>query len=582
MAWIFDSPGFSFDNASLAILNRVNYAIELIENQSLTLKPDKSFNTSPPTNDPVRARSDTLATTKSPSDGFTARSHASIDESRSPEALLDSNSSTLTEALDLASYTSSSHILVWPVFKGKVDPNDITALFFDPTSPQTAPATPNDDSYLRNLRSIDRGVAASQGIREEDVPVFIQDFLLYVHTKNPILDPPSLKAMARTISKDGFQWDGPSCIVLIACALANLARPFNLSRPEEHESSRVDARDYTTAESYYTASRKRIGLLSDYVLTTQCLFLAGVYEMYSLRPLRAWLSFNHACTTFQTYLHTHSHKSVQNRSSRRVEQRLYWSCLKSECEMRDEIELPPTGLAKVEYSDVFPSPPGGTPVPEDQDEAMVPSGLELAFQRSWYYYLSEIALRRIANRISHTFYSMEPCAWHTISLKRMQRIAQELDAQILQWSENIPRFLAFEDKNSTDELSFMLQARFLDLRERIYRPFLYIVIHNNPIPAEQATVMACARRCLELVFLYIRHSGIKHRHHGSWYVARQLFAKSLLVLAAVKSGQIIISEDWSASLAQNLRCLKYWEDEAPDLYMARTVLTTLYTEIVDS
>jgi hypothetical protein len=118
--------------------------------------------------------------------------------------------------------------------------------------------------------------------------------------------------------------------------------------------SQLDARDYSTAETYYTASRKRIGLLDNSVLATQCAFLIGVYEMYSLRPLKAWLSFNHACTTFQAYLHTRARQVSNSRSSRLLEQRLYWSCLKSECEMRDEIELPPTGLAKVEYPDVFP------------------------------------------------------------------------------------------------------------------------------------------------------------------------------------------------------------------------------------
>jgi hypothetical protein len=82
--------------------------------------------------------------------------------------------------------------------------------------------------------------------------------------------------------------------------------------------------EYSTAESYYVASQKRIGLLEDSIITTQCYFLVGVYEMYSLRPLKAWSSFNRACMCLQICLRG------QSRRSKSLERRLYWACLKSE------------------------------------------------------------------------------------------------------------------------------------------------------------------------------------------------------------------------------------------------------------
>jgi hypothetical protein len=86
--------------------------------------------------------------------------------------------------------------------------------------------------------------------------------------------------------------------------------------------------DYSTAESYYVAAQKRIALLESSIIATQCYFLTGVYEMYSLRPLRAWASFNRACITLQIYFRGQEPQEFVG--SKGVERRLYWSCLKSE------------------------------------------------------------------------------------------------------------------------------------------------------------------------------------------------------------------------------------------------------------
>src|SRR6266496_3137874 len=88
---------------------------------------------------------------------------------------------------------------------------------------------------------------------------------------------------------------------LVVCALASISSTFS---PEpvnpalvdglEAMTSVSDTPEYSSAESYYVAAQKRIGLLENSILTTQCYFLTGVYEMYSMRPLKAWSSFNRA------------------------------------------------------------------------------------------------------------------------------------------------------------------------------------------------------------------------------------------------------------------------------------------------
>lgn len=97
------------------------------------------------------------------------------------------------------------------------------------------------------------------------------------------------------------------------------------------ETSLSSTPGYQTAESYYTAACKRIGLLKNTLLATECYFMAGVYEMYSLRPLQAAISFNRACVTFQTLTWMRSeYYATEDQLGKARASRLYWSCLKSE------------------------------------------------------------------------------------------------------------------------------------------------------------------------------------------------------------------------------------------------------------
>lgn len=97
------------------------------------------------------------------------------------------------------------------------------------------------------------------------------------------------------------------------------------------EDSVSNTSGYYNAELYYVASRKRIGLLRNTLLTTECYLMAGVYEMCSLRPLQAAISFNRACMIFQTltWMNT-EYSTTEDQIGKARASRLYWSCLKSE------------------------------------------------------------------------------------------------------------------------------------------------------------------------------------------------------------------------------------------------------------
>lgn len=240
--------------------------------------------------------------------------------------------------------------------------------------------------------------------------------------------------------------------------------------------------------------------------------------------------------------------------------------------MREEIALPPTELVKVEYFDSFPSPPCSIPDPEDEAQAGSTANLDASSERSWYYYLSEIAGRRIANRINAALYPLDPEEWTRMPVQNLLCIAEELDTQVIQWVENFSPFVRFNRESNADELSYFLHARYLDLRERIWRPFLYLAAHSSPQDPNLPIYIQHASQCLNTIFKHILNCSIKHRHHGSWFAARNLFTQGLLVLVAAKSPNIAMPSNWVTVIDTCIVGIRYWEDEAPDLRAARHIL----------
>lgn len=256
--------------------------------------------------------------------------------------------------------------------------------------------------------------------------------------------------------------------------------------------------------------------------------------MYTLRPLDSWHYFLHASIFFQVHLKmTHGlsgdpeqalsaplqNLNAPSRKAKRLEQSLYWSCFKSECEFRVELPLLQSEISMGEYPDLFPSPPSLISTEfSEQESARLPRAVmeeELELRQhtvrlcneeeSWYYYLTEIALRRIGNRIVNTFFRQEPTSW-LANLRPLLYMAREFEAQVSSWSAHLPPAMQQYETNSiiraphlsfqneqdpthvSRELSWAVDNRLLEMQTWLYQPFLYFFIHaGNPYGAQSAT-----------------------------------------------------------------------------------------------
>lgn len=345
-----------------------------------------------------------------------------------------------------------------------------------------------------------------------------------------------------------------------------------------------------------------------------------MYLKYTLRTIQSWHYFYHASTFCHMYLrmaHGHSdnlphilstasskHSNSTDRKTQRLEQSLYWSCFKTECEFRVELPLPQSEISLGEYPNLFPSPPSPIPSKGNSQSSIAEEDLELRQhtvrlcneEESWYYYLTEIALRRIGNRIINTFFQQERSSW--LNIKPLLRVAQEFEVQVSSWSAHLPpamqhyettsiiraphlNFLSEEaGSHVSRELSWAIDNRLLEMQTWLYQPFLYYLVHvglpgsssptypgvlndlldpfhppandsthyldastphfttsTAPLDSDDVAVLsALIASGIECCLKTIEVRARAHRHHGLWYDLRSLMGASLVLLAIVKSG----------------------------------------------
>ena len=226
-----------------------------------------------------------------------------------------------------------------------------------------------------------------------------------------------------------------------------------------------------------------------------------------------------------------------------------------------------------------------------------------------YYYLTEIALRRIGNRIINTFFVPDRESW--LHIEPYLDIAIEFEAQVSSWHANLPPTIQVYETNSTirqpriestngmgvdtvsRELSWAVENRLLEMRSWLYQPFLYYLVHatpqrplsefaaNSPISTHAPTeppfisessnvLWSLIMRGIDCNMTILETRSLPHRHHGLWYDLRAIMCASLILLAIVKSGY---SDLVSGGTSELVGAAMAW-NSSPQLKRLRTDSST--------
>lgn len=388
------------------------------------------------------------------------------------------------------------HLLQWPLIRDLV----------------SRPYDPQILLQLEMAREPLHSLTKTPCVDLSNTTAYIEAYFERVNVWYSCVNPYTWRSHYRIALSNGFREGPESCIVLLVLALGQASLRGSISR--------IVPQEDPPGLQYFTAAWALLpGMMtSNSVLGAQCHLLAAAYLFYLVRPLEAW---NLLCTTstkLQLLLMSPNRIPPEQRE---LTERIYWNALLFESDLLAELDLPHSGVVQLEENVGLPGGFEG-----DDHEAVGRDDL--------WYFLAEIALRRLLNRVSQLIYSKDSMA----STTSLEPVVAELDYQLTQWYESLPLPLQFPFTRAAlpDPVQTVLRLRFFACRTIIYRPYILAVLDNEQAVLDPAVRDSC-HKCLEAS---IRQLEIVSAHHAGhmpylWQGALSLASQTLLVMGATMS-----------------------------------------------
>jgi hypothetical protein len=429
-------------------------------------------------------------------------------------------------------------------------------------------------------------------ISAQEASNYLDSFLDNVHVKNPILDDSETQQLVSQFSHTGYDLSGQSCLALLICALGAISNNFKTEEIVAPASQR-----YSAATSYFHAAQKRIGTLlsNGGLLAAQCLFFSGVFMATIFEKSAAWRYFNQAlacCQEFSPLPSSLSSSSPHNNATELSpeEQAVYWSAWKSEREMRNLVQATDFPIPDhMMYPSFYPTPP--PPPPTSKDGSGLDARMMQRQTAGWFFYLSEISMRRLSTRITKDLLSLQfgPSKTSIVALVRQVR---EWEAEIEQWIANLNEAMSLAgDPTDDDVCKWVLRGQVLNLYELIYWTFLNFVMHKQngggsggtsgsidttDSPSVEETMQEFTNKALAIhdQRLCVNRPGMFHRHHGTVFMIGTCTRSALVLLCfaslqfspgqGAAMGSISLAPAWTQRVRTAVEMIRFWQVECPD------------------
>ncbi|KAK5168687.1 uncharacterized protein LTR77_005996 [Saxophila tyrrhenica] len=399
--------------------------------------------------------------------------------------------------------TPALHLLQWPVIKDLI-------------------SRPCDPQVLMQLEMsrppLDFGIHYSLDL--SNVTPYVHAFFDHVNGWYAVVDPNVWHTHYRTAMSQGFRTGPESCICLLVLALGQAAH-------YGQSISRVPQGQLAPGMSYFAAAWTLLPNLitRNDILSAQCHILAAAYMMYLVRPLEAWNLLYNSSMKLQLLLSSAENIPAPHKE---LSERVYWNALMIESDLLAELDLPHSGVVQFEESmrlpRSFPYDPAssnGTDSPPGNDDL--------------WYFLAEIALRRLLNRVSHLIYSYTHRASNSFSIAALEPVVAELDYQLNQWYESLPLPVKFprERVPAATQIQTVLRLRYYACRTIIFRPYIQAVLADENVASEPGVQEACSK-CLDACIRQLEYLPEHHQGHLPylWQGALSIMSQSLLVMSA--------------------------------------------------
>ena len=365
------------------------------------------------------------------------------------------------------------HLLQWPLIRDLV-------------------SRPYDPQILLQLEMAREPLPLSKApcLDLSNTSAYIEAFFAKVNVWYACVNPFNWRNHYRIALSNGFREGPESCIVLLVLALGQASCNGSISR--------LPLGEDPPGLPYFAAAWALLpGLMTrNSVLSAQCTVLASAYLFYLVRPLEAWTLLSSTSTKLQLLLSAPGRVPA---AQRELSERVYWNALLFESDLLAEMDLPHSGIVQYEESVGLP---GGF---EPEDE-------ESVGRDDLWYFLAEIALRRLLNRVSQLIYSKDSMA----STQSLEPVVAELDYQLTQWYDSLPLPLQFPYSRSmlNDPVQTVLRLRYFACKTIIYRPYILAVLDNEQAAMDPSVRENC-RKCLEASVRQLEHITAQYVTHPS-------------------------------------------------------------------
>ncbi|KAL4869506.1 hypothetical protein BDV12DRAFT_185192 [Aspergillus spectabilis] len=474
--------------------------------------------------------------------------------------------------------TGSDMILNWPIF------------------PQEKPVSPFPPAAFEEKP--DRFPTVIPSFEPRRIIELRDIFMTKILAKNPIIDAEQLERYIAHVLETGIDWSAPSCLVLLVLALGAIWGTYpedetrevpcpepNYGGPMTYVTMSVPEHRMKESLGYLSMARKRMSAayLDNSLLGVQCLCLFGIWYQYNIEPIPGWKMFRTASMLWQTY--NLKHRSGGGERSPQEES----------TEVRYELcELPPSDLSLSDFPfalpsfPVYQSPWGGSP----ENNAHSPSAPALD-STPYYYYLAEISMRRLLNRVRNAVRVLSP-SLDIQAIKQLTGTLCHLEEQLHQWVICLPPALRFNmplesrPPPQEPELVKLVRERYVEVRELLCRAYLYLCIHASLDRELAAMYGTKATESLLLAVYRIQNEVPFFRHPGSWGACRVRFNHALCLVAAFRAKideipsaeYVSLPVSWAGCVRVVIERLKIWGQEGGGIKELSILLDWLMHGIV--
>lgn len=223
-------------------------------------------------------------------------------------------------------------------------------------------------------------------------------------------------------------------------------------------------------------------------------------------------------------------------------------------------------------------------------------------EKGWFFYLAEIALRRIMNDALSSRY--HEGSWYFTTrwwtegndghfCQHVEEFKQKIDA----WYEMLPPSMIFSRNPEDclgDPLRGILRGHVIDILDVLYFPAVRALVSSNAPEELSPYVLKMAWEALRTSMerMAICREGFYHRHQGTWLMIRTCSRSALQLLGVAMSlkrkslagrGEdplaAILPDGWRESVSSVTELLEYWQDESPDLVILLARLRQLLVSV---